>query len=139
MMSTPDTASAARTDIRPALTIRAADAYRLSALAEREFDAAPILVGQLLDELERAEIVPDDALPGDVIGMGSEVAFRDETGDRERTVRLVYPADANIDGGRVSILTPVGAALLGLRTGDSIEWPMHDGLMHRLHIVAVRR
>ena len=139
MLLTETAAADAARDRRPTLTLRSSDAERLSVLVDNALDRAPVLAGQLLDELERAQVVADEALPAGVVAMGSEVDFRDETEGRERTVTLVYPAEAQIDAGRISILTPVGAALLGLSVGDSIDWPMRDGTPHRLRIIAVRR
>src|SRR3546814_3263969 len=71
--------------------------------------------------------------------MGSGVTFIDEKSRAERTVRLVYPAEADIAEGRMSILTPVGAGLIGLSVGQSINWPDRGGIEHRLTIVAVER
>lgn len=93
----------------------------------------------LLDEIDRATICSRDAMPGDVVTMGSEVTFRDEKTGSARTVQLVYPGDADISAGRISILTPVGAGLIGLAVGQSINWPDRGGTDHALTIVAVRQ
>lgn len=124
---------------RPALVIGKSDLDRLSGLIDRSFEHAPVLSSRLLEELERARIVPDDRRPPNVVGMGSEVDFLDEANARERTLRLVYPPDADVSAGRISILTPVGAALLGLSPGQHIDWPMPDGSLRRFRIIAVRR
>ena len=79
----------------------------------------------LLYELERAEVVPDRAVPADVIRIGSVVRFRTQ-GNQERTVVLALPKDADIAEGRISVLTPVGTALVGLRRGQSITWLTRD-------------
>lgn len=87
-------------------------------------------------ELSRAELVAQTDVPPDVVTMNSDVTFEDlDTGQR-RTVRLVYPVDANAELGRVSILAPMGSALLGLRTGQTIEWPTPKGL-RRVQVVEV--
>ncbi len=122
----------------PPLILGDDQARRLTALADGALDRIPDIAGRLLDELERAQVVPDAEVPGDVVGMGSEVVFRDESASRERRVTLVYPAEADIDAGRISILTPVGTGLIGLRVGQSIDWPIGDGAVHRLRIVSVR-
>ena len=93
----------------------------------------------LLDEIDRAAICDRADIPPDVVTMGSSVTFLDEKSGAERTVRLVYPADADIAAGRVSILTPVGAGLIGLSVGQSINWPDRGGIEHRLTIVAVEQ
>lgn len=124
---------------RPALVIAQSQAVRLSALAENALDNVPDVAGRLLDELERARVVPDAELPDDVVAMGSDVDFRDEVGGRDRSVRLVYPTEADIDANRISVMTPVGAALIGLSVGQAIDWQVQDGSVRRLRIVAVRR
>ena len=93
----------------------------------------------LLDEIDRATICDRTDIPPDVVTMGSSVTFLDEKSGAQRTVRLVYPADADIAAGRMSILTPVGAGLIGLSVGQSINWPDRGGIEHRLTIVAVEQ
>ncbi len=90
-----------------------------------------------MQEIGRARIVPDDRLPADVVGMGSLVRFRDESTGAERTVRLVYPREADIAAGRISILTPIGAGLIGLKQGQSIRWEDRDGHPKVLQVIAV--
>ncbi|MCK9489541.1 MAG: nucleoside diphosphate kinase regulator [Xanthomonadales bacterium] len=124
---------------RPPLVISASHAARLTALADNALERLPDIAGRLLDELERAQTVPDDQLPDDVVAMGNQVSFQDEATGRDRVVRLVWPSEANIDAGRISVLTPVGTALIGLRVGQSIDWPVTDGSHHRLRITAVDR
>jgi regulator of nucleoside diphosphate kinase len=93
----------------------------------------------LLDEIDRASICDRSEIPSDVVTMGSSVTFLDEKSGAERTVRLVYPAEADIAAGRMSILTPVGAGLIGLSVGQSINWPDRGGTEHRLTIIAVEQ
>jgi regulator of nucleoside diphosphate kinase len=92
----------------------------------------------LLDELERAKVVADDRLPATVVRMGSRVRFR-SPGAGEKLVELVYPVDADIAAGRISVLTPVGAALIGLSGGQSISWETRDGREQELTVVEVRQ
>jgi regulator of nucleoside diphosphate kinase len=84
-------------------------------------------------------VLPSAEMPGDVVNIGSEVSFRDEVRGREQTVTVVLPADADIAKGRVSVLTPIGAALIGLRAGASIGWETREGEERRLTVLAVRR
>jgi regulator of nucleoside diphosphate kinase len=70
--------------------------------------------------------------------MNSEVEFRDETTGRVRTITLVYPEDADISHGKVSVMTPVGTALIGLRAGHSITWEAPSGEMRELTVNSVR-
>jgi regulator of nucleoside diphosphate kinase len=65
-------------------------------------------------------------LPG-LVTMGSKVSFRDDTTGQERTVLLVYPDEADVSEGKISVLTPIGAALIGLSIGQSIEWQTPAG------------
>jgi regulator of nucleoside diphosphate kinase len=124
---------------RPRITLREGDAERISALALQNELASPGPAGMLLAEVARARIVPDGRAPADVVGMGSIVEFIDEARGRPRTVQLVYPAEADIAAGRISILTPIGAALIGLAEGQSILWPDRDGQRRALRIVRVDR
>ncbi|MDE2563962.1 MAG: nucleoside diphosphate kinase regulator [Sphingomonadales bacterium] len=93
----------------------------------------------LLEEIARAEIHTAAGIAPDVVTMHSTVEFLDEGSGAGRVVELVYPRDADIAAGRISILTPVGAGLIGLRTGQSIVWPDRDGRERRLTIVEVRQ
>ena len=87
----------------------------------------------LLHELDRASVVPDATVPGDIVRMGSLVRFR--TGRDTRSVTLVYPAEADIASARVSVLTPVGTALIGLRAGQSITFRTRDGRPQMLTVL----
>lgn len=93
---------------------------------------------ELLDaELHRARIVDPDRAPADVVRMNSEVVYEDCDTSATRTVRVVYPKDADADRGRISVLAPIGSALLGLRVGQSITWRVPNGT-RRLRVVEVR-
>jgi regulator of nucleoside diphosphate kinase len=70
--------------------------------------------------------------------MGSRVRFRDDVTGQERTLTLAYPEDADISSGRISVLTPVGAALIGLSVGQSIEWETASGGLRSLTVLEVR-
>lgn len=90
----------------------------------------------LLEEMERARVVPDHKLPLDIVCMGSQVQYRTNNDDL-KNVTLVYPAQADISAGRISVLTPVGAALIGLRTGQTITWRAPNGSKHVLTVISV--
>lgn len=124
---------------RPPLVLSETDAERLSALALQNEAAHPVAAGLLLDEIERAQVRADGRMPADVVGMNSTVEFLDEAHGQARTVRLVYPDEADIAAGRVSILTPVGAGLIGLKAGQSILWPDRGGENRVLRILKVGR
>jgi len=84
-------------------------------------------LAKLKNELSRARIVDPKRVPGDVVTMNSRVRFRDLEEERDHVFSLVFPADADISQNRLSILAPVGAALLGYRVGDVVEWPVPSG------------
>lgn len=124
------------TRAKPPIVVSEADYERLANLAATILDRLPELAGELQAELDRAAVVAAGAVPAGVVRMGSTVAFRSE-GGRERTVTLVYPGEADIAAGRVSVLTPVGTALLGLSAGQSIRWTTRDGREQELTVLAV--
>ena len=107
------------------------DRARLEALLREA--ATPDLSGSrylasLAGELRRTRVVPRSQIPRDVVTMNSTVRLRDlETGEEE-TYTLVYPEEADIEADRLSVLAPVGTALLGYRAGDVVEWPVPAGV-----------
>ena len=121
----------------PEIVMSGTDHARLTSLANAAFDTVPDTAEELLSELDRARIVADNAVPRDVVRMGSVVEF-ESAGDRKR-VTLVFPPEADIAAGKVSVLTPVGAALIGLAKGQSIDWTARDGTSHALTIRAVEQ
>jgi regulator of nucleoside diphosphate kinase len=92
---------------------------------------------QLERELLRAHVVKRTEMPADIVTMNSRVVFEDEGSGERREVTLVYPGSADIDTGRISVLTPVGTALLGLRVGQSIDWELPGGGRRRYRVAAV--
>jgi regulator of nucleoside diphosphate kinase len=92
---------------------------------------------RLAAELDRAIVVEPGHVPPDVVRMESQVTFEDARSGAVREVVVVFPHEANASAGRISVLAPIGAALLGLRTGDSIEWPLPDARTARIRILAV--
>lgn len=121
------------TPARPRIVIRAGDAERLATLANALVDSKPELADELLGELARARTAAK--APANSVQMGSTLTY--EADGRQRRVTLVYPDQADIDAGRLSVLTPVGAALIGLTEGQSIDWTARDGRIHRLKVVTV--
>lgn len=81
----------------------------------------------LAKELARAKIVPPERIPPDIVTMNSRVVLRDLNSDETMTYTLVFPKDADIDAGAISILAPVGTAIIGYAVGDVIEWPVPGG------------
>jgi len=110
---------------------------RLEALASSMMRRAPEQANRLIDEIARAKLVAPEKLRGDIVTIGSEVTYRDLTSGRTQTVILVYPEDADIDRHRISLVTPVGVALLGLSAGASISWLTRDDEKRVLEVLAV--
>ena len=88
-------------------------------------------------ELNRGIVVSSAAVPPDVVTMNSRVRYSDEMDGVKRTISLVYPTHADAAGGKVSVLAPVGTALLGLSEGQSIEWDFPDGSRRLLKLEEV--
>ncbi len=124
---------------RPAIQIRETDAERISNLAIEAEDRLPQVAELLLAEINRATIVEDSRLPQNVVALQSTVKFVDEASGIERTLQLVYPQHADIAAGRISILSLVGAGLLGLKPGQSISWPDRAGKQRALRIMEVNQ
>lgn len=82
----------------------------------------------LTRELERAEVVTSKEVPPNVVTMNSKVVLRDLNTSEKLTYVLVFPGDANIDAGAISVLAPVGTAILGYAKGDVVEWPVPAGI-----------
>jgi regulator of nucleoside diphosphate kinase len=122
---------------RPPVILSEAEADTLYELAWAARGTSQMSAALLLEELARAEVCDRASLPADVVTMHSEVVFRDEDSGEEHRVTLVYPREADMEAGRLSVLTPVGAALIGLRRGSAIDWPNRLGATRRFRIVEV--
>lgn len=122
---------------RPPIHMIEDEADALADLAMTNQNRYPAATALLLEEICRAKVYPLTKIPLDVVTMGAVVEFRDEARDSSRSVQLVYPQDADIAADRISILTPLGAGLIGMRTGHSILWPDRSGSERRLSIVSV--
>lgn len=109
-----------------------ADRERLIKLIQKEQEFNPRnrqYLKQLKQELERATIVDSSEVPRDIITMNSKVRLRDLDTDDEMEYTLVYPEDAKLSEGKISVLAPVGTAILGYREGDIVEWKIPDGVV----------
>lgn len=121
----------------PAIVIASRDYPRLAALAESAAHSAPQVGEYLARELARASIVDDALLDAGAIRPGSTATYVESADDTPRTVKLVWPLDANVARDRISVISLVGAALLGMRAGQSIEWPDPLGGVRALHVLEV--
>ena len=125
-------------DSLPRILISNIEESRLTAIATAASQSQPEVAATLLGELERADVVPDSAMPSDVIRIGSIIEFEVDDGRRLK-VQLALPKNADIVAGRISVLTPVGAALIGLSPGQLMKWTGNDGKERVLKVLAVSR
>lgn len=114
-------------------------------LTEQDYERLALLVqhsetksaAALDEELARAQVVPQKEIPKDVVTMNSKIKFIDVKTKKESEITLVYPKDADVTKGQVSILAPVGIALIGLRLGQTIDWPMPNGQSRHLKVTDI--
>ncbi|WP_332671090.1 nucleoside diphosphate kinase regulator [Aromatoleum sp.] len=123
--------------MKPEIVVSSQDLERLEGLLfspaarnRRDLDG-------LRDELERAAVVEPEQMPANVITMNSRARFREQPGGREYELTLVYPHEAGQDGSKVSVFSPAGSALLGLATGQAIDWKTDDGRTIHLEVLEV--
>ncbi|KKO45690.1 nucleoside diphosphate kinase regulator [Arsukibacterium ikkense] len=119
----------------PDITLSTTDYDRLDALLT-SLNADSIGYVTLSQELERANVVAPEQLAANVVSMNSTVRFRLASG-KISTLTLVYPKNADQSGNTISVLAPVGCALLGLKTGDTINWPLPSGEMSSITVEEV--
>jgi regulator of nucleoside diphosphate kinase len=115
--------------------LRASDKKRLESVLEALLDRED----PLLAEIDNATVVPDADLPSDIVTMNSEVEVSDFNTGETILLNLVYPRQLNGATGQVSVAAPVGAALIGLREGEQIEWPLPFNKVRRLQVISVRQ
>lgn len=121
---------------KPSLTLTRLDVQRLERLID-SLDENATGVQALIGELDRAEhVVGHDEVPAGVVTMNSRVHCREEASGKDYHLTLVYPKDAGKEG-NVSILAPIGCALLGLSVGEQIDWPAPGGKVLKLRLLAV--
>ena len=121
---------------KPPIVISSLDMERIEALLERMPPVQAAQYEDLRGELDRADVVQPSDMPADVVTMNSVVTFKDDDSSDELTISLVYPSGAGVPG-TVSVLAPVGSALLGLRVGQHIEWPTPDGRRRHLRVLEI--
>lgn len=89
---------------------------------------------ELATEMGQANVVDSKEVPPNVVTMNTKVQLRDADTDETMTYTLVFPTDADISAGRISVLAPVGTAILGYKEGSTVEWPMPSGKARRIKI-----
>ena len=120
------------------LVLLDSDATRLSQIFNGNQSASRQYSAALRDEIAKAQIVPREKLPVDVVIMNSTVQIQDMEDGETITYTLVYPWEADADSCRISILAPVGTALIGYKKGDEIEWKVPSG-MRKFKIISVEQ
>jgi regulator of nucleoside diphosphate kinase len=121
----------------PPITLSAGECDRLRRLVDAAADPSQKTVAFLTREIERADVVDPSQIRRGLVMMGSEVEFRDDSTMKVRRVILVYPNEADVDAGKISVMTPIGAALIGLSVGQSIEWELPSGGWRSLTVLDV--
>lgn len=137
MITTMTNSGKKRSARAPKIVINADDLAHIEALAEGAMQRNPALADRLLDEIGRARIVAPARMPANVVSIGSAVTYRDESTGLEKTVTLVFPEDADIARQRVSVLTPIGVALLGLAEGAVFHWDTRANQRRMLTVIRV--
>lgn len=122
---------------QPSITVTENDYERIEALLTKVGDQAPGML-ELRAELERADVVAPEQMPDDVVTMNSTVVFENVESGKSFELALVYPKDIDGSAGKVSILAPVGSALLGLAVGQTIQWQLPGGNALKLKVLEVR-
>ena len=122
----------------PSIVVSSRDFSRLEQLLDSPGLRRHPAAVALMEELSRAEILPPEQIPEGTVTMHSTVECEDELTGGRHALTLVYPHEANVDSGHVSILAPVGSALLGLSIGQSIDWNAPDGRQLRLRVTTIR-
>ncbi|HXE76798.1 MAG TPA: nucleoside diphosphate kinase regulator [Rhodanobacter sp.] len=121
---------------KPPITLSRVDLDRIEALLERAPAAEVANLAALRAELDRAEVVEPKDMPPQIVTMNSTVTFTDEDDGEKLTLTLVYPSAAGA-AGTVSIMAPVGSALLGLAQGQKIDWPTPHGKVRHLRVLEI--
>jgi regulator of nucleoside diphosphate kinase len=127
------------TEMKPPIAIDANHFARLFALSSLTSGSMTEVCEYLREELDRARVLPAEKLRPDIVSLGSQVEFRDEQTGKTQEIILVYPLDADIARRRVSVLTPVGAALLGLSVNQTISFRTRTAERRELTVLKVGR
>lgn len=125
--------------MKPPITVSHQDLERLEQLLHALPPSLSASRNALLEELDRADIVDSGQVPPSIVTMNSTVRFAIEARNEEFCLTLAYPKDDGQGAETISVLSPVGMALLGMATGECIDWPRPDGQLLRIRILDVTR
>ena len=122
---------------RPPLIINRLDADRLQRLIDAATEKDQMVAELLQDELSHGEIVNPEEIPDIVVSMNSQIQFTDLTRNQQMVRTLVYPHSLGNTEDAISIMAPIGASLLGVKVGDTIDWPLPNQQATRLRVDAI--
>ncbi|AVI62956.1 nucleoside diphosphate kinase regulator [Halomonas sp. M1] len=122
---------------RPPIIINRIDAERLQRLIDNAAEKDLMVAELLEEELLRGEVLDPQEIPEDVVSMNSQIRFTDLTRERQMIRTLVYPHSLESVPDGISVMAPIGAALIGLKIGDVIEWPLPNNTEVRLRVDAI--
>ena len=131
------TSQKSRRSRRPKITLSTTTLSELESLSEGMMRRNPELADRLIEEIGRARIVAPDRLQADIVDLGRMFSYRDETAGEDHTGTLVLPQHADISSGRISVVTPIGVALIGLAEDAAFYWETLDGQRRELKILKV--
>lgn len=125
--------------MQPTITLTEMDFLRLNSLMENQsyLNAREFGIEELENELDRARVIDFPEIPTDLITMNSRFKYHNLTDDKVCEMTIVYPHQADLEKRWVSVTAPLGAALIGLRVGDEVDWEFPDGETRRLKILEV--
>ncbi len=121
----------------PPLVLASPAVERIRAVALAAMRHEPEVAEQLLAELERADVVSPEAMPSTAVGIGSWITSQDMASGSIRTIQLVLPGEADPTLQRISIVSPIGAALIGLSVGQVMSWQLREGHIRQLTVLNV--
>jgi regulator of nucleoside diphosphate kinase len=121
----------------PEISVSAQDVERLTRLLDTLSEGQRAAVRGLEVELSRAHVLAPARIPDNVVTMNSRVVYEDVESGAAREAVLVYPDEADAGCDRISVLAPLGSALLGLRVGQAIDWPLGRGQHRRIRVLSL--
>lgn len=121
----------------PSLIVSSHDMDRLEAMLDSPAVSQTPAARALTRELDRATVMAPDQMPDGIVMMHSRVECEDGVTGEKHVLTLVFPREADVDHGKVSVLAPVGSALLGLSVGQCIDWDAPGGRTLKLRVTAV--
>jgi len=129
--------SSSTTEMLPPLVLASSIIDRLRGVAHAAMRHEPEIAEQLLAEIERADVASPEAIPATVVGIGNWVTYQDMSSGSIRPIQLVLPHETHTASQRISVVSPIGAALIGLSVGQVMKWHLHDQQVRQLMVLNV--